>query len=288
MAEVHPGHSQDDHRNLRQRAYQWCLDHRQPLSITEELRQIQTQDMACGIHALMALADIWQVKIMVVLDTYSGTGKKIIAPFTQSAANIPTLPVYFHLSGHYDALCSSKSGTLPNLQAWHKQHAFLEDIDQRLSQKQRQGPSQEDTRPPKRRRKTPATFAALPRKERDWCLLTWLVGEESAQQAVDGNILSESVVRQNPCLLPTQLLDEQVHVEEVRAHFTREAWALILETMDSLNKEAVWICKGCNVDIRNGEMSVACDQCLEWFHLPCAALKKKPRSKNWFCPACKW
>ena len=32
--------------------------------------------------------------------------------------------------------------------------------------------------------------------------------------------------------------------------------------------------------------SIACEKCLEWFHLKCVGLKRKPNIPDWFCKCC--
>ncbi|CAH0560635.1 unnamed protein product [Brassicogethes aeneus] len=66
-----------------------------------------------------------------------------------------------------------------------------------------------------------------------------------------------------------------------------------------MDDEIVKKCKVCNVDLdktidddddiknKKFKISVGCDACLEWFHLKCVGLKRKPSSKVWICTSCK-
>ena len=46
-----------------------------------------------------------------------------------------------------------------------------------------------------------------------------------------------------------------------------------------------WSCKVCDKDFQDST-AIACDCCLEWFHLICVGLRNAPKQKEWFCRFC--
>lgn len=78
---------------------------------------------------------------------------------------------------------------------------------------------------------------------------------------------------------------ESLDIYRVQKYFSKEAW---LEVLNIIRKkeEIGWCCAVCTKVINDDcEDSIAC--CLLWFHFNCTSLKKKPKTRNWFCRYCK-
>ena len=62
-----------------------------------------------------------------------------------------------------------------------------------------------------------------------------------------------------------------------------------------------WKCHFCQLDLnttinsdgdevksnKKFKISIGCDYCLEWYHLKCAELRRRPKGKLWMCFDCK-
>ncbi len=200
-----------------------------------------------------------------------------------------TLCLYFNLNGHYDAL---KPVAIPSPflsdQNWHRHNAFLRDTDQRASRQKRgrEMSSASVVPPPKKRARAPRRFTTKPRKDRQHDLLTWLLGEDCAVRAMDGEIMDGGSLSPPPALIPTKIIDEKVNLTEIREFFSREAWSVLQKLLAEKDKDGLWQCPTCSKDIQNGETSIWCESCLEWSHLQCVSLQRAPKRRHWFCPAC--
>ena len=38
--------------------------------------------------------------------------------------------------------------------------------------------------------------------------------------------------------------------------------------------------------VDDGHTSLACDSCLEWYHLACLRKKSRPKTRTWICGSC--
>ena len=38
--------------------------------------------------------------------------------------------------------------------------------------------------------------------------------------------------------------------------------------------------------VDDGHTSLACDSCLEWYHLACVGKKSRPKTRTWICGSC--
>ena len=59
-------------------------------------------------------------------------------------------------------------------------------------------------------------------------------------------------------------------------YFTTDAWQVVSQVLD--------IKRVCNKEFQDGT-AIACDCCLDWFHLGCVGLKSAPK-QEWFCRFC--
>ena len=85
--------------------------------------------------------------------------------------------------------------------------------------------------------------------------------------------------------LSSALLDENVDIFQIKDKFTNDAWDKVVD-LYRRRKDLPWICPACHMQIAEFP-SVGCDSCLEWIHISCANLKKIPKTRFWYCGACK-
>ena len=117
-------------------------------------------------------------------------------------------------------------------------------------------------------------------------LLSWFVDDDTANKAMKRNVLiEEHDVEARPECVPMKCLDENVCVRMVKKYFTIDAWMVVQNVMEIMQARRKWDCAACSLLLSASE-SVACESCLDWFHLKCVGLKKAPKRKNWFCRNC--
>ena len=97
--------------------------------------------------------------------------------------------------------------------------------------------------------------------------------------------LEEHDVEARPECIPMKCLDENICVSMVKKYFTIDAWMVVQNVMEVMQARRKWDCAACSLLLSTRE-SVACESCLNWFHLKCVGLKKAPKKKNWFCVTC--
>ena len=113
-------------------------------------------------------------------------------------------------------------------------------------------------------------------------ILRWFVEEDIANKAMQRNILIEE---HDVEARPMKCLDENVCVSMVKKYFTIDAWMVVQNVMEVMQARRSWDCPACSRLLSASE-SVACESCLDWFHLKYVGLKKAPKKKNWFCRTC--
>ena len=108
------------------------------------------------------------------------------------------------------------------------------------------------------------------------------------ERALKGDKIDEESVEMRPESIPSAILDENVVLKSVRKYFTIDAWQAVLHVTKAKTENHLWLCGICQneIDDEKGN-SVACENCLRWFHLSCAGLTHEPKSKHWFCGVCK-
>ena len=117
-------------------------------------------------------------------------------------------------------------------------------------------------------------------------MLKWFLDSDIATEVQKTKTLvHEEQVEARPELLPDALLDENIDVHLIRRFFTDDAWLLLEEVVSQKLKRNIYTCKHCSHDVHESP-SVACDHCLNWFHMSCIGLKKGPKHTYWFCRQC--
>ncbi|KAL3235934.1 hypothetical protein MRX96_048284 [Rhipicephalus microplus] len=111
----------------------------------------------------------------------------------------------------------------------------------------------------KRQGEGPVPFKDLSPRSQEKLILTGIAGQEAAARVLnEGGILDESDIEVRPEELASALLDHRVSLPKLKKYFTAKAWLLLSSSL----------------------------ACLEWFHWPCASVKKEDLKRHWFCMKC--
>ena len=117
-------------------------------------------------------------------------------------------------------------------------------------------------------------------------MLDWFVSATDAAKAIDsGELIDEDAVETRPEKVPNCCSDENVNVHHVKKYFTNDAWKIVLQVLDLKKEQSDWFCKVCNKELED-TIAIACDSCLDWYHLHCIGLRNVPKRKEWFCRFC--
>jgi len=117
-------------------------------------------------------------------------------------------------------------------------------------------------------------------------MLEWFVSPEDANGAVTGgDLLEEECVETRSEKVPNCCIDENVNLHHIKKYFTRDAWLIILQVLETKRQSCEWSCKVCDKELEE-TASIACDCCLEWYHLSCVNLRNAPKRKEWICRLC--
>ncbi|KAL3195079.1 hypothetical protein MRX96_016030 [Rhipicephalus microplus] len=133
----------------------------------------------------------------------------------------------------------------------------------------------------------PVPFRQLTEKSQTKLILSGLIDDSLCQRVVDGAyILLEDDLEVRPEALLSALLDCRVSLPKLKKYFSPDAWALLSSSVAIKKEKELWSCGLCK-QIDDGQTSmVCCDQCLEWFHWPCAGITKEAARKLWYCTQC--
>ena len=123
-------------------------------------------------------------------------------------------------------------------------------------------------------------FRELTSDEREFRLLSWLVGDETAGEIVRQN---ESITKDtNIATIPDSFFDPMVKFNVLVKYCTKSAFQIISTKI----KEGIksWRCGTCKRKMGKGR-SIICECCLLWSHYNCVGLPEKPTG-DWFCTEC--
>ena len=105
--------------------------------------------------------------------------------------------------------------------------------------------------------------------------------------ALTGMLMERDDVEVRPKCLPAKITDPSFDVYRVRKYCTSEAWLIVEEVVKAKAPNPQWMCPTCDkeadgsVDV--GHTSLACDSCLEWYHVTCLGKKSRPKARTWIC-----
>lgn len=131
-------------------------------------------------------------------------------------------------------------------------------------------------------------FSRVRGDEKNRIILECFVRPLIAKKAIEnGKLISSDEVESNIHNIPDMVRDkENVDIYRIEKFFSRDAWLIVLATCEEKNKSK-WTCPGCTSSLKRGDESVACERCLQWYHMKCTSLNGLPKVKNWFCRKCK-
>lgn len=144
-------------------------------------------------------------------------------------------------------------------------------------------------------------FPKLREEEKSIKILSWFVGLNKAELALSkSRIIEEEDVEVLPQNIPWAILDEDVNLPLVQKYFSQDAWALVQQIEAAKRDNPFCECGECKKDLdgsldhsmlettmRDESISIRCDHCMEWYHLSCVKLKKRPKATYWMCNKCK-
>lgn len=102
-------------------------------------------------------------------------------------------------------------------------------------------------------------------------MLECFVSSPNIEKALSGELLKE-VVEARPEKVPNCCIDENVNMYHIKKYFTTDAWQVVSQVLDIKRSQDVWCCRVCNKDFQDDTV-IACDCCLDWFHLGCVGLQ---------------
>lgn len=124
-------------------------------------------------------------------------------------------------------------------------------------------------------------------------ILKWfLIADETIKKVLNNKQkLCDSDVTIDYKDLTFAILDDtNVNLSIIKPYFTNQGWNKIIKICES-KKLQEWECKYCKFNLnktleddgmekdKKFKISVGCDYCLEWYHLKCAGLERKPKKK---------
>ena len=117
-------------------------------------------------------------------------------------------------------------------------------------------------------------------------MLEWFVSPSHMAKALGGQLIEEEMVETIPEKVPNCCIDENVNVYHIKKYFTIDAWKIVTQVLEvKRSQDLLWSCRVCSKEFE-GDTAIACDSCLDWFHLHCVSLKSAPKRKQWFCRFC--
>ncbi|XP_057336089.1 MATH and LRR domain-containing protein PFE0570w-like [Microplitis mediator] len=143
--------------------------------------------------------------------------------------------------------------------------------------------------------------------EKSKIILKWLMPRNNIDEILNNQRrISESDVTISINELSFAIIDDKnINLSSIKQYFTNEGWEKVNHLCDQ-KKKIEWQCKYCKIDlnktvdndddndggddideIKKFKISIGCDYCLEWYHLKCAGLVKKPKYRLWMCAGCK-
>ena len=116
-------------------------------------------------------------------------------------------------------------------------------------------------------------------------MLEWFVSSSNIHKALAGELIEEEMVETIPEKVANCCTDENVNVYHIKKYFTRDAWQVVTQVLEVKRAQDTWSCRVCSKEFQD-DTAIACDCCLDWFHLSCVGLKSAPKRKEWFCRFC--
>lgn len=133
----------------------------------------------------------------------------------------------------------------------------------------------------------PVAFIKRHIREREKLILSWLFTADISNRASNGGYeIQETDVSLHLNDVSPAVLDDSVSIPLVKKYVSVGAWSAVLKLVENKKKCHQWKCRICNWNLLDND-SIACDSCLLWYHLGCSKLKKRPKTRFWFCGVCR-
>ena len=169
---------------------------------------------------------------------------------------------------------------------------ILQEVDQSFTadkqkskNKKRQLDSDKQSKPKRKIKHVP--FSKIPKEDKQMRMLHWIgLEQQEIDEALSGTKIEESSIEIRPECVSNKLVDDTVELGDIKEFFSEDAWQCLQNVYETKEKNSLWNCNECQTTIEQGESTIACESCLEWYHYECVGIKRKPRSKEWFCPIC--
>lgn len=84
--------------------------------------------------------------------------------------------------------------------------------------------------------------------------------------------------------LKDSFMENEVNINLLKPYLANEAWKKFEQLVETKRKNNVWTCNLCNEACK--DETIFCDSCNCWFHKLCVGIKRKPKTKFWFCSEC--
>lgn len=120
-------------------------------------------------------------------------------------------------------------------------------------------------------------------KDKEKVILEWIVGKETANEAVMGKVVGEDAVTG----IASTCTDSYVDLSVVKQYFSPEGWLKVNKVVEEKRRKPDYMCQNCMSCIDFDFPNVVCDSCLNVFHLQCVGLHNLPKSRYWYCKECK-
>ena len=119
-------------------------------------------------------------------------------------------------------------------------------------------------------------------------ILLWFVSPTLAERVLARKwLIDEDQIEIIPERITVSCLDENVCLSSCKKYFTDEGWLALESLVAAIAKSPRYFCGRCTNPIDDDTKdSILCESCLIWYHYQCMNIKKKPKSKHWFCRSC--
>ena len=236
IAELHPDFTQDEHAELRQRTYSYCLKNQHFMDITQRiLVEIGSINHAVdGEVVIPAIVNILNTRIVLWYDTSSDRMYQVFTPKKGSFKH--TIHLLLNLqTSHFDALTTQPIKENKIFSRWMLHKQKLVQLDAQLANKlgkssntKPQKVKFDKTDPKPKRRTRCIAFKNLPLVSRQKKILSWLVDSPVVCQLMEGGgLIEEEDIETMPDAIPNLILDDAVDLDDVRCFFVDDAGQLL-------------------------------------------------------------
>ena len=139
--------------------------------------------------------------------------------------------------------------------------------------------------PNKKSRQSTVPFCKKDLKTKQQLILNWYLTDEGHRNHMTGAKLSANDIETHVENIPSCVLDPTAAIANVKECFDADGW----KKLQAIRRERAtlpWYCKECGLDLISHH-SIGCDSCLSHSHLKCLQMRIAPKSRFFYCTACK-